>query len=618
MNYLKARTSYIIIIFGMVFLIIILRLFSLQIVSEEYTVSAKKNAIKNLVLIPSRGIIYDRNGKIYVMNYPIYDLTITPSDLYIPDTSVLEQALGIDRETIRKKIQKAEEYSKIRSSIFVKQIDREQFTAIQEKLLFTRGIESVVRNTRYYKFPYGANFLGYISEVNQKDIDESLHYYDIGDLHGSAGIEKSYEQYLRGKKGKKIILKDVWGRDVGRYHGGKYDENPAKGSDITIGIDLDLQAFGESLMQNKKGSIVAIEPKSGEILAFVSAPSYDPNLLAGSVMGENYLKLEKDPLKPLYNRPLMGVYPPGSTFKLLNALIALQEGVITPNTAYPCAGGFIRNKGKPGCHGHPSPLLLEGSIQHSCNAYYASVFVDFLHNKKFPSITAAYKKWRWYMNQFGCGVKLGVDLPGEKTGLIPTAEYFNSKYDRWNAYTILSMSIGQGEVQLTPLQMANFAAIIANRGWFITPHFVKKVHSTSNLDKPFKKNIVPVEKKHFDVVVNGMEKVVLGGTARSAYLPDVAICGKTGTVENSGENHSIFVAFAPKDDPKIAIAVVMENSGGAGGTWAAPAASLMIEKYLKGKISDEAKLNYIKNANFIHKNLVVVPKKPQNNEQKEN
>ncbi|MCZ2357362.1 MAG: penicillin-binding protein 2 [Bacteroidia bacterium] len=604
MQDLKERQFVFMGIIAFVFFIYILRLGYLQLLSPDYARDAERNVVKRIVLEPSRGIIYDRKHRVYVTNTPIYDLMIVPKELFIPDTSIFERYLHLSRETIRKRIEYAKAYSMLKPSLLEKQISADLYAPLQEHLWQCRGVYTVLRNARNYLYPVGANYLGYISEVSKRDIELFENYYTQGDLIGTSGLERYYEKYLRGKKGVRKVFMDVFGRQVGTFENGKHDTIPEKGEDIVVGIDIDLQVAGEKLMQNKRGSIVAIEPETGEILAFVSAPSYDPNLLTGYEVVNNFRKLNTDTLKPLFDRPLMARYPPGSIFKIINALIALQEGTLSPNSVYPCGGGFYRNGGRPKCHLHPSPLDLNGAIQHSCNAYFAATYVDFLNSNKFRSFNQAYDVWYKYSKYFGVGQKLNVDIPGESFGRLPSRKFYDKWYkaNRWRAMTIVSNSIGQGEVEMTPLQMANCVAAIANKGWYIQPHFFKSfyVSSTPSNDSiQFKRIDLPIDSTYFSVVFDAMEQVVLAGTGYLARVDSISICGKTGTAQNPhGDDHSVFVAFAPKDKPKIAIAVIIENATW-GGAWAAPIAGLMIEQYLKGKITNQALFERMEQANFI-------------------
>lgn len=618
MNDLKIRGTIFFSIIATVFSIYVVRLFFLQVVSSDFSASANKNLIKKIVLQPARGIVYDRHENIYVTNTPIFDLMVVPEDLKFPDSAefsnVFETTLHIPRENIWKNISTAAKYNRKKPSVLEKQIDAQRFSTLQEKLWEFEGLNTIVRNTRDYKYKAGANFLGYISEVSKSDIEKN-EYYAQGDLIGKTGVERNYEELLGGKKGMKSVMVDVHGREVGVFDDGKHDERPEKGNDILISIDAELQEFAELLMQNKIGSVVAIEPSSGEILAFVSAPSYDPNLLSGGILPLNYKKLKNDSLLPLFNRPLMAMYPPGSVFKLVNALVALEEGIINPGTTYGCAMGFLRNGGRPGCHSHPSPTNVSTAIQHSCNAFFASIYIDMLNHPKYKDVYAGYETWRRYMTFFGAGRRTGVDVPHEKPGMLPEKKYYDRIYgdNRWKAMTTVSNSIGQGEVLMTPLQMANVVAAIANRGYYIKPHFLKKIYDATPDEKRRFQNFdtirIPIQRENFEIVVDAMESVVTAGTGRMAMIPNISVCGKTGTAQNPhGDDHSVFIAFAPKDNPKIAIAVIVENSG-FGGVWAAPISSLVMEKYLTRKISDEAKLQRILDADFIRRKNISQAKK---------
>jgi len=602
MTELRERKLTLVLIFGAVFLAFIIRLFYLQIISTEFAAKADNNAIKKVIIHPARGIIFDRKGRIYVTNIPLFELMVTPRELVIGDTSLFEKYLHIPRQDIMKRVAVADSFSPIKPSVLVRQISAEDYTKFQEHLWQFKGIEPVVKTTRTYRYPVGANFLGYISEVTQKDIFKNQGYYRMGDNIGRTGLEAHYEPYLRGKKGVKMILEDVHGRIVGPFAEGKYDTLPQKGEDIMISVDVELQAFGEKLMENKIGSIVAIEPSSGEILAFVSSPNYDPNLLSGTNLAINYHKLEIDSLKPLFNRPLQAQYPPGSIFKLLTALVALRGGTMTPATMYGCAGGFMRNGGRPACHGHPAPLDLYGAIQHSCNAYFSAVYVDHMHHNKFPSFLDGFKDWYNSMSLFGIGHPTGIDIPNERKGLLPSVEFYNKWYkpDRWKAMTILSNAIGQGEILLTPLQMANIAALIANKGYYIQPHFFKKFNKRPDWH-PFTFDTIrtDIPSDYFTVFDDAMEAVVTSGTGTWGQVPGVAVCAKTGTAQNPhGKDHSVYIAYAPKDNPKIALSIIVEN-GGWGGEWAAPMAALVIEKYLTDTVTNTFQYKRITEANLM-------------------
>jgi penicillin-binding protein 2 len=609
---LRSRGYVIIAFIGLVFLIFIGRLFSVQVLSEEYARRAERYVIKTKSIVPPRGNIYDRNLKVYVSNEPMFNMYITPRELKIPDMGVLRDALGMTQGQIDSSIARARAYSMHKESIFARYIDPETYGRLQEQLWNFSGISFSTSTKRYYKYPVGANVLGYISEVNAREVEASEGTYLSGDLIGKAGIERSHDSTLRGRQGKLKVLKDVHNREVGKYAHGEFDLPPVRGQDMLISLDAELQAFGEHLMQHKKGSIVAIEPSTGQVLAFVSAPAYDPNMLTGRDLAKNWEELKNDSLHPLYNRPLMARYPPGSIFKVAMALAALNESVITPETYYRCGGGFSRNRGKPGCRFHPHPLQLGGAIKYSCNSYFAATYMDFLHHPQYDSIYQSYNRWYDYMQQLGVGRTLDLDIPYEVAGLLPTASRYDRWYGhgRWQATTIISNAIGQGEILMTPLQMANMAAIIANRGKYLPPHFVvatRNQEAGSNGIAPWMRMhydtvFTSIRREHFETVAEAMEQVVATGTARRAFIPGLDVCGKTGTVENPhGNDHAVFIAFAPKKNPQIAIAVVMENvSYGGGGTWAAPTAALMIEKYLRQEIKDKQfEYQRVLNANFL-------------------
>lgn len=603
MNDPRFRSNIILGMIALVFITFSVRLFYLQVMSDDYAESARNNAIKKVVIQPARGIIYDRWNKIYVQNLPIFNLFVTPKELVIPDTLLLEKYFAMTRDEIRKKLKEAKKFSNVKPSIFAKQLDGKTVSSFQEFSFEFEGLQFESVNKREYVYPVGGNFLGYISEVNDKDIKNSAGYYRMGDVIGTSGIERSYERMLRGKKGVRFVLHDVHNREVGRYADGSYDSISRRGTDLLLGIDAELQELGEKMMKNKMGSIVAIEPGTGEVLSFVSAPTYDPNLLTGREFSPNYRILERDSLKPLYNRPLMAMYPPGSIFKILNALAALNEGTLTSETAYGCGGGFMRNKGKPKCHRHPSPLALPGAITYSCNAYFSAVYMDMLLSHKYQNLYDAYNTWYAYMQRFGVGRTLGIDLPNEKPGLLPTPGFYDKWYghDHWNPLTIISNAIGQGEILMTPLQMANVVAMIANKGYYIVPHFTRAYRdSTGNWQHvTFDTIYSGVDPIHFPVVIDAMEQVVISGTGTLARIDSISVCGKTGTAQNPhGKDHSVFFAFAPKENPKIAVAVIVENAGW-GGSWAAPIASLMMEYYLTRKIKDPTRLDRILDAAFL-------------------
>lgn len=587
-------------------LLYIARLFYIQVIDDSYKLDAENNSRRYEVRHPARGLIYDRNGKLIVANEVAYDLMVVTGQIKNLDTLKLLSIINVPKETFVTELKKAKK-SSFRPYPIVKQISAETYAKLQEQLFNFQGFYVQTRTVRNYPYHCGALVLGYISEVNKREIDENP-YYEQGDYIGKIGIEKRYEPYLRGVKGGKYYQVDVKGRVKGSFEDGKYDKPVTLGKNITTTLDIELQKYGEELMRNKKGSIVALDPKTGEILALVSAPTFDPNIMVGRLVNENYKKLESDPLKPLYNRPIQGDrYPPGSTFKTLNALIGLQEGIITPNTMYGCQAGYYSGGLHVGCHNHYSPINLIESIKMSCNAYYCNVFRAILDAPKYKSVREGFLTWQSHIKSFGLGDKLGIDLPSERPGIVPRAEYYDKVYgkNRWKSLTLISLSIGQGEITMTPLQMANVAATIANKGYYYTPHIVKEIDDTV-FDKSFiKKHQTKIAEKYYDIVQEGMYQVVQGepysgATAWFVALKDISICGKTGTAQNPhGDDHSIFMAFAPREDPKIAISVYVENAG-FGATWAAPIASLMIEKYLKGTITNTWREKQILDKDFIH------------------
>jgi penicillin-binding protein 2 len=572
------------ILVGILFLI---RLSYLQLFSDDLKLAADNNTRRDITIYPPRGLIYDRYGELIVYNEAVFDLMIIPNQLKEIDTLAFCQLIGVSKDEFLERLKKAKHYSYRKASFFEKQISKERTAYIQETLYNYPGFYVQARTLRKYPFPIAAHVLGYIGEVSRKNLEQDS-FYAQGDYVGISGIEKFYEKDLRGIKGVRKLMVDVYNREKGAFHNGKYDINAQNGKNLYTGIDRKLQEYGERLMQNKIGAIVAIEPKTGEIIAMVASPSYDPNLLTGRIRSKNYRILLQDTLKPLLNRALISSYPPGSTFKLINALIGLQEGVLHNETRYPCHAGFSFKGLHVGCHNHKSPLNLEESIQHSCNAYYCNVYRSIIDNKAYANAEMGFRKWREYVTHMGFGIKYGIDLPSEKRGNIPKPEYYDKYYGKghWNAITTISLSIGQGEILATPLQMANQAAFIANRGYYITPHVVRAIGKKDSLNPRYtEKNHVGVDSQYFSLVIDAMEKVVTDGTARLARIDSISVCGKTGTAQNPhGENHSVFIAFAPKENPQIAIAVFVENSG-YGGTWAAPISSLMIEKYLKGYIN---------------------------------
>jgi penicillin-binding protein 2 len=589
------------IILASVFLII--RLFIIQVVKDTYRLSADNNVLRYVTQYPARGLIFDRNGKLIVFNQAAYDLMVVPAQTGRMDTAKFCTDLGISKEILADRLKAARNYSRRAPSVFLKQISAETYAKFQEKMFLYPGFYVQPRTLRKYSKPVASHLLGYVSEVDEALIKKDP-YYKPGDYIGKLGIEEAYEKDLRGRRGVKIYMVDVYSRIKGSYANGAMDTVAIHGSDIISGIDLDLQEYGEHLMQNKSGSIVAIEPKTGEILALVSSPNYDPGLLVGRVRSENFAKLQADTIfKPLFNRAYMAKYPPGSTFKPVNGLIALQEKVIVPSTTFGCNNGYLF----VACHSHSSPLDLKGAVMNSCNSYFCQAFRRILENPAYGSIAEAYEKWRSYLTEFGFGRKLGTEFVNELPGSIPSSAYFDKYHGKngWKALTVISMAIGQGEVETTPLQMANMTAAIANRGYYYTPHIVKSIGEEHSIDPRFTvRHKISIDSTNFEEIILGMEAAVNGGagaTARGAALDSIIVCGKTGTAQNPfGEDHSVFIAFAPKDNPKIAIAVYVENSG-FGATYAAPVASLMIEKYLKGKITNKPQEQRMLDLNLLNK-----------------
>jgi penicillin-binding protein 2 len=580
---------------------LLIRLFIIQVVKDSYRLSADNNVLRYVTQYPARGLIYDRNDKLIVFNQAAYDLMVVPAQTSRIDTAGFCDLLGISTDVFNKQMKAAINYSRRAPSVFLKQVSNETYARLQEKMFLYPGFYVQPRTLRKYSKPVAAHVLGYVSEVDEGVIRKNP-YYKPGDYIGKSGIEESYEKDLRGMRGVKIFLVDVFSRIKGSYANGKLDTLAVQGSDITSGIDLNLQEYGELLMKNKRGSIVAIEPKTGEIMTLVSSPNYDPGLLVGRIRSDNFANLSVDTLKPLFNRALMASYPPGSTFKPINGLIGLQEGVISLATLFECHNGYLAGSKFVECHSHPSPLNLVGAIGNSCNSYFCQTYRRVLESPDFNTITDSYNKWKDYLTEFGFGNKLGTDFVNELSGFIPTTDYFDKYYgkNRWKALTVISMAIGQGEVGTTPLQMANMTAAIANRGYYFTPHIVKSVGADHHIDKHFiTKHQISIDSANFESIVLGMEAAVNSGTATISALKDIIVCGKTGTAQNPhGKNHSVFIAFAPKDNPKIAITVYVENAG-FGATFAAPIASLMIEKYLKGEVSNKQREQSILNLNLM-------------------
>ena len=579
---------------GIIFLI---RLFYLQVLDESFAVMSENNAVKVVYDYPQRGYIYDRNGKLLVSNQPSYDVMAIPRNVKAFDTAEFSRMLNISEEQVAIRLEKAKIYSPRLPSIIVPQLTKSEYAYFQEKMRNYEGFYIQKRSLRDYQTKNGSNVLGYIAEVNKKIIEDNP-YYISGDLIGKQGVEGYYEHLLRGVKGVKYIQKDRFNRDIGPFKDGIFDTLPQRGQDLTLTIDATLQAYGEQLMENKWGGIVALEPATGEILAMVTAPSYDPALLVGRLRSKNFTELYNDDFaRPLYDRGLQAEYPPGSPFKTINALIALQENVVTTHDRFYCSGGYVFGRGrKMGCHPHASPLDMVPGIAQSCNAYFANVYRRII--EKYPTPQEGVETWANHLESFGLGDYLGSDLSTGRPGKVPTADYYNKIYNyptyKWFSTATISNAIGQGEVLMTPIQLANMTAAIANRGWFYTPHILKKVDGNPIKEKEYtEKKHTTIEPRHFDPVIEGMHQVYKAGTASSLQIPNIEIAGKTGTAENytriEGKrvqltDHSIFIAFAPVENPKIAIAVFVEN-GYWGGRYAGRIAGLMIEKYLTGEIT---------------------------------
>ena len=573
-------------------LILVLQLFNLQILNDQYKITAENNAYKYVTRYPVRGLIMDRNGNILVGNKNTYDIMVTPIEVKEFDTLDFCSIFNLDTLEVR---QKFKEYRKYRRRIgyqaltFLKQVSSMQYSIFMEKAYKFPGFSAISRTSRNYPFAAGANLFGYVTEVDADFIKKNPGYRS-GDYVGASGLEKSYEGVLKGEKGYNILLRDVHNRIQSSFEDGAHDKNAVPGKDIISTIDGHLQQYGEHLMQNKVGSVVAIEPSTGEILALISSPGIDIDQLAS--ISKHYKEIVNDPYKPMFNRAVMSAYPPGSVFKLVNGLIGLQEGVITPQTKYNCNLGYYYGDRKLGCHAHPSPLDFTQSIMMSCNAYYCYVFRAIIENRKYGSVSEAFDNWREMVMSFGFGRKLGSDFPAELGGTLPTSKTYDKIYgkNRWRAHSIISLSIGQGEIGATPLHLANLAATIANRGYYYIPHLVKDSPDTTIHPRFKERNYTMVDTSHFHKVIQGMWQAVnsepgAGGTARLAHVEGLDICGKTGTAQNPhGKDNAVFICFAPRENPKIAIAAYIENAG-FGGTWAAPIASLMIEKYLNGEIS---------------------------------
>ena len=582
--------------------ILLVKLFAIQVLDDSFLKRAESNAIQRIVDHPYRGLVYDRSGKLMVFNNPIFDLMVVPREFHLKDTTKFCELFRISKAQLIEGYNAAKSYSKVKPSPLIKQLSNTDFARIQDFLVDYPGLFILTRSVRSYPSPTAAHALGYIGEISAGQLGrDTLSYYSQGDYVGLSGLEKYYENELRGNKGVKYKMVNVRGIDKGPFKEGQYDTISIAGKNLSSTIDLDLQQFGELLMAGKTGSVVAIEPKTGEILAMISAPFYDPNQLTGAEFGKTYKTLNTDNSKPLFNRPIMATYPPGSIFKIVQSLIGLQEGVLTPNSTFAC------NKSLVACHNHPNPVNLFGAIRNSCNPYYYQAFRQIINREvssnTFKDTEIGLNAWRESVLKFGLGAPLGIDMSGEKGGDIPSSKLYDRIYGagHWKYSTIYSLSIGQGEMQVTPLQMANLAAIFANKGYYYTPHLIKAIDGDpKKIPATFQEKIsVGVDAHHFDLIQDAMVEAIYGTAAR-AVMTDLVIAGKTGTAQNPhGEDHSVFIAFAPKDNPKIAIAVYVENAGW-GGRAAASTASLMIEKYIRKTISRPELQDYVIAGNFIY------------------
>ena len=587
--------------------ILVLQLFFLQVINKQNSELEGKASVQKIYNFPERGYVYDRNDKLIVSNEPYYDILIVPNDVKISDSTKISKDLNISVKDFKSKYNKALKFSKIKASIFLSSITKEEYAQLQEKMWRLSGFFIQKNSKRKYNYSTASNLLGYISEVNDYEIKNNA-YYKSGETIGRQGLEKTYELVLRGKKGVNYFQKDKFNRIIGKYNNGIYDTMPEIPKKLKLTLDIDLQVYGDSLMKNKYGSIIAIDPKSGEILALVNSPGYDPNLLVGRQRSSEYRLLNNDSIgKPLFERGLQGQYPPGSTFKIINALIGLQENIIQEKTSFRCDGGhFYAKNSFMKCHTKEATFSdLNNAIYTSCNTYFAKTYKGIIENYETSSI--GLDKWSNYVKSFGFGNYLGYDHPTGKPGFIPSSDYYNKWYNNsWRAVTTISNSIGQGEILTTPIQLANFAAIIANRGWYITPHFVKEIERDSLNHNYKKKNKTLIDSKYFEPIIEGMVNVIEKGTATNSRISNIKIAGKTGTAENFVKidgvkkqltDHSIFIGFAPADDPQIAICVFIEN-GYWGSRWAAPISSLMIEKFINQDVERKWLEKYITNGDL--------------------
>lgn len=574
----------------------VIRLSYLQLAPNDYRKIAESNAIYNKIIYPSRGAIYDRKGRLLVFNQPAYDIMVITREAKDFDTLDLCETLHMTRQEFEQRLEDIRDlsknpgYSSYTQQLFQAQISATDFSIFQEKMFRFNGFYVRERTGRQYKYPCAAHILGDVAEVSPSDIEQD-DYYVAGDFIGKQGVERSYEKVLRGEKGVEVLLRDSRGKIQGHFQNGELDRKPKPGKDIFLSIDIELQMLGERLMQGKKGSIVAIEPSTGEVLCLVSSPSYNPRDLIGKNRGKKIMDMVNNPSRPMLNRAISGAYPPGSTFKPSQALTFLQEGIVSANgTYYPCNGGFRYKNSKLGCHAHPSPISLMPALATSCNGYFCWGLLNMFGNRsKYSTVQDAMTTWKDYMVSMGFGYKLGIDMPGEVRGMIPNADYYDEHLRRWNALTVISISIGQGEVTLTPLQIANQGATIANRGHYITPHIVKGIKGGAIADSLHKVHHTMVNPKYYDYVVSGMRSAVLSGTCKGAQNPWYDVCGKTGTAQNRGHDHSAFMGFAPRNNPQIAIAVYVEN-GGYGNAFGVPIGALMMEQYIRGELSPDSKV----------------------------
>ncbi|MGY3213444.1 penicillin-binding protein 2 [Mucilaginibacter sp. HD30] len=596
-------------VFISLIIVLLVRLFYMQVIDDRYLRYANANVIRQFVQYPARGPIFDRNNHILVQNKLVYDVSVIPRQVKPFDTVEFCKLLEITREDFDKRFNKAIGYSRALASKFDKQISPELYASLQERMSEFPGFFVEPHPVRIYPDSTAAQFLGYIGEAGEAVIQKSGGYYRPGDYVGITGVEKAYETILRGQRGIKNMMVDSRGVQKGSYANGAFDTVAVAGEKVMSSLDIRIQKLGEKLMQNKVGSIVAIEPSTGEVLCFVSSPTYDPNLMVvGPDRGKRYSELDKDPYKPFLIRPIMATYSPGSSFKPLSALVALQEGIIDEQTTYTCTGSYLPNRGKPKCTHVHGVVNLSSAIAQSCNGYFAMVFERLINKAGARATAASFTDWRSRVTAFGLAKRLDIDMAGEVKGNLNTAEQYDKVYKKggWRSKTVISLSIGQSEVAATPLQLANIECIIANKGFYYLPHLVKSVGNTPVIKHEYTvRHEVGINAKYFEQVIDGMENVVQQGTAYGSRIPGIDMVGKTGTVQNNrGANHSVFVAYAPRENPKIAIAVVVENSGD-GGTWAAPIASFVVEKYLRGTILPRPTITP---EYYINSNLLAVPK----------